>query len=284
MKMIGQYMAIQLDLLSLEAALLLEIWIMTDMMIGGWGLQRFTVDSQSGAIGIWYGSANILAGGDENVGSADAVLYGEGLVDWFGYALTIEDVDGDGSDDLFVSAPFADTSFPNGGAVYWIPSGTYQGSYAVTDVAIATWTGLQNASEFGLHLQVGDLDADGTKDLFVSAPYASGAFSQSGSVYAFLDIASETGVRLSNTADWQIEGVSLAANTGEQIVVADITEDGIDDVLVASPNTSQVATVVAVCPSFPMWTLQKRIFLKPIKYWLEGGSAGRLVLLWPSVI
>ena len=245
-----------------------------DLVVGAY--RDSTVAAQSGAVAIWYGSATRFVGGDQDVSSADAVIYGEGLVDWFGYALEMRDVDADGADDLFVSAPFADSSFQNGGAVYWIPSGTYSSAYNILDIATASWTGLQNSSEFGLKLDVGDLDADGSQDLFVSAPYANGTFSQSGSLYAFLDIASESGVRLSNTADWQIEGVSLAANTGEQFIVADLTQDGVDDVLIASPNTSQVATGGGSLSVFSNIDFTETYVSDADQVLVGGWSAGRL--------
>ena len=65
---------------------------------------------------VWFSDA--FNGWRSRCSSADAVIGGEGLVDWFGYALEMTDVDADGGADLFVSAPFADSSFQNGGVRY----------------------------------------------------------------------------------------------------------------------------------------------------------------------
>ena len=87
-----------------------------DLVVGA--PKESSVDSQNGAVYIWYGYVGIFADGDLDASQADAVILGDGLIDWFGYDVAIEAVNGDGMAELFVSAPFADTAYSNAGAVY----------------------------------------------------------------------------------------------------------------------------------------------------------------------
>ena len=103
-----------------------------------------------------------------------------------------------------------------------------------------TWWSIGNTAEFGSEIELGDIDGDGTFDLLVSAPYQNGIFSQTGTVFGFLDVGSVVGETLSINPDWQIDGVSIASNTGEHFWVGDLDSLGPDDVLIGNPNADRM--------------------------------------------
>ena len=115
-----------------------------DIVVGA--PKESSVEPQNGAIYIWYGYSGIFTDGDTDASQADAVVLGDGLVDWFGYDLAVQDVDGDGMAEIFVSAPFADTAYANAGAVYQIAGGTYSGVSSVSSLSTTWWSGLDNTA------------------------------------------------------------------------------------------------------------------------------------------
>ena len=209
-----------------------------DLVVGA--PKESSVDTQNGAVYIWYGHVDIFTDGDLEATQSDVVITGSGLIDWFGYDVEVADVNADGMAELFVSAPFADTAFSNAGAVYAIDGGEYSGIYSIDDVSTVWWSGLESTAEFGSKIDLGDIDGDGVPDLLVGSPYSNGIFSQSGSVFGFVGLDAVVGETLSLNADWQIDGATLASNTGEHLLIADVDGMGAEDVLISNPNSNRL--------------------------------------------
>jgi hypothetical protein len=128
--------------------------------------------------------------GDRTTSQAEVVVSGGDPGQWLGYALAAGDLTADGGADLAVGAPWsaylADAP-PGRVFVFDDPRGAL-------DIADAAWTitsGVAAPDAFGIALEAGDLDGDGTSDLVVGAPRDPTAGYDAGSVSVLLGIELE---------------------------------------------------------------------------------------------
>jgi hypothetical protein len=174
-----------------------------------------------------------LSGGTLDLSTAEATVSAGGSFDYLGHDLAVGDLDGDGVDDLFVSAPYAGST--SDGEQYVV----YGPVSADTNVADADVTIGSGTSVTGLRIAAnGDLDADGQLDLVVGAPFeASFGYVFNGTVYVFhgpldgdVPLTSATGV-LTGEASSTYAGTSVDEH-------GDIDRDGADDLVVGAVGAS----------------------------------------------
>lgn len=132
------------------------------------------------------------------------------------YVTAVADHDDDRLGDVFVGAPFHESS----GAAFLISSRT--------GATLRTFLGEETDARFGDTLTgVADVDGDGVDDLAVGAPYTSAA-GQVGQVYVF---SSRTGALLHHIID-----SNPGANYGRMVGrVHDVDLDGADDIAIGAP-------------------------------------------------
>jgi hypothetical protein len=146
---------------------------------------------------------------------------------------TAGDTDGNGFDDIIVSAPKETVDNEPKGKVY-----VYYGSAGGLDAA-PPWTavGPNQGSEFGRAVSsAGDVNNDGYADMIVGAPEYKNGDAQANEGAAFAFLGSPGG--LSDAPDWSFESNRKDARLGSSVGGAgDVDDDGYDDVIVGAPGS-----------------------------------------------
>jgi len=170
---------------------------------------------------------------------------------WLGYDLAIGDVNGDGIDDLLVSAPQApspegESYYPDGivfviyGRETWTDDEIVLDPYVdppqLADVQV--YAEQYSMMYFGLRVASGDLNHDGYDDIISGQIYGGGQ--GDGVVYVVYgdDYAHGTEKTVPDDADLDIVGDDGSPNTsiglGNGLASGDINGDGIDDLLMGA--------------------------------------------------
>ena len=154
-----------------------------DLVVGAPGAPY---GDRNGYVYFIKGRSNFLASSGI-AGRAWATLSGDNNGDELGYTVASGDLNGDGIDEVLLSAPFYDgSSMTDSGAVYLFEHttlATLSGSMDVSSASPdATLKGVDDGGYFGLTLAVGgDLDGDGYGDVLIGAPYADNLEEDTGS-------------------------------------------------------------------------------------------------------
>jgi hypothetical protein len=181
----------------------------------------------------WHGRAYVFRGGPSGIasrdaGSADAILTGEADSE-FGYAVAVDDIDGNGYADVAVGAP---ASNGNQGRVYVFYGSSSGIASASAGSAYTILTG--ESGSFGISVNLGHVNGDGCADL---AAGANGYGSNEGRAYLFHGTPSGISSRGAGAADTILTGDASSA-FGFSVALGDVNGDGYDDVAVGAPNSS----------------------------------------------
>jgi hypothetical protein len=205
-----------------------------DVLVGAWG------DDEGG---ITAGAAFLVLGpvtGTFDLAHADAKLVGEAYGDYAGVSVSgAGDVDGDGHDDVLVSAPrrYEGTSYT--GAAYLV-SGPVTGT---VDLALADARLIGEANNgytWGSVSGAGDVDGDGHDDFLVGAALDSEGAVGAGAAYLVRGPVSGT-LSLS-LADAKLLGEHQNDRAGYSVSGAgDVDADGRDDLLIAAVDNDEGA-------------------------------------------
>jgi hypothetical protein len=163
--------------------------------------------------------------------SADATTSLQGWADGqrFGTSLALRDVDRDGVLDCFVGATGGT------GAVHLYLGG----AGGLETPAARVVTGASANDRFGYGLATGDMDGDGWVELLVGAPNSLGASTgptwRPGAVHVF-----RGGPALFDSTPWLVfSGQQDGESFGSELVSADLTGDGYEDLAAGSPWASR---------------------------------------------
>lgn len=170
--------------------------------------------------------------------NADIIIQGASAGDFFGAAVAISDINGDGLLDLVIGAPGTDFAATDAGSVYVFLNQGSPNYFATTPAgANRRIDGNQAFSEFGSFIAAGDFNADGRPDLAVGAPLFDviGA-PDAGAIYTFFNLGSPNYfVNSAASANQTINGAVTDEGFGVNIIPVDINGDGSIDLVVGSP-------------------------------------------------
>jgi hypothetical protein len=225
----------------------------------GDGLQDLAVGAPSadrggaiaaGQVAVFFGSVG-RSPADISADGPDVLLAGPGAGARLGFALLSVDLDGDGAQELLASAPGGGSEDARGpGVVFVLPGSSLRGArdggpsagLSVDASAEAAVVGEQSGEALGA-LGAGDVDGDGTVDLVLGAYLHDGpdvSLVDAGRIYVISaqDLLDRPLTRLPTDGTVVFDGDVERGFLGRSLSVADVDQDGIDDILASVHGSS----------------------------------------------
>jgi hypothetical protein len=235
-----------------------------DFLIGATGASRGEVRA-AGATYLVFGGQAFgpeldLATLGQSGGAAGFVLRGTEMTDLSGNSVSSAgDVNGDGFDDILITAPIADPDgVDSAGRSYVIFGGQEFG--AEVDLADVGLTGgvegfaLKGVDAYDISgfsaSSAGDINGDGFDDILIGAHRADQDTGETYLVFGGQTFGAEVDLatlgQAGGAAGFVLKGVDPADNSGRSVTSAgDINGDGFDDILIGAPNSDPNGQIFA---------------------------------------
>lgn len=198
----------------------------------------FIGSPESSRVANAAGMAHVVFGpitGPVQLSAATYRIVGERASDKLGCAVArAGDLDGNGQQDLLVSACLSDRSGTDAGAVFQFS--THVEVDRIAADADGAMVGQQAGDQLGTAIAGGDIDGDGLSDVLVGAPFHDAGGEDAGAVYASYGPSTID----MNTPDAKITGTGASDRAGTSVaVVGDIDGDGFDDLAIGAPGRDE---------------------------------------------
>lgn len=194
----------------------------------------------------WPATTYLDAQANHDLMITGAVTDGE-----FGFSVAVDDVDGDGRQDLLVGergGPGPSGQISAGRA--WVIWGDTRANLGTSidlltpDSRVTRLVGVDAADQAGYNVDLFDWNNDGKADIFVSAPYTAGpnnGRSDAGEVrvvYGRTRASMGSSINLGTQSDVVIYGPVVNGETGQSLSHGDFDGDGILDFVVGAPRAA----------------------------------------------
>lgn len=164
------------------------------------------------------------------------------------YVSSAGDINGDGYDDIIVSAPGADYGYSNSGSIYVVFGSDSSANPDIDLSSLDGTTGFRfdgySSEEIGKSVSsAGDINGDGYDDLLVGAPWGDGNWGANARGTTYVIFGKTSGYSatmdysdLDGTAGFALHGMFEDDQAGYSVSAAgDFNNDGFDDILIGSP-------------------------------------------------
>lgn len=257
----------------------------SELLIGAPFADRTDVQTSAAASGDNSGRAYLIygktePGGDLSVGKADHVFFGEKRYDAAGsHVACLGDLDGDGFDDIAITAPRSASAESKGAGAVYLFYGRARGGLAAS-------VGLESADAIlrgeGAHDgagtfvgKAGDHDGDGHPDFVIGAPGSDLGGPDSGALYVWLGGSS----RLHGTLSLAQAAHVLFGRTGQRLGMTasragDVDGDGREDLLIGGSPVGSAQEAPGEAYLLSGRHRHGRFAVASVGVTLVGGAAG----------
>lgn len=214
-----------------------------DIVIGSFQADGRDGAAETGLVDVVYGSTDLPAILDRSSEAADATVYGPSEGAWLGESVSTGDFDGDGLDDLLLSATFALTlaGEEDGGRVAVVLSPLAPELDLSNEDADYVIYGADSGDQIGHSSAAGDVDGDGLDDALLGAVSADGvdnATNLAGEAALVLGRSMEPTIDVAAGAqDVAIYGPADTDRLGRSVALGDVDGDGLADLVLGAPGT-----------------------------------------------